>query len=153
MKKRSLILLITLFSLLLAAGCSGKDKKAEWDLTEVTDRLRNEIEYTDTLDTMDPSLMSYLFGDIDPADVSEQIIYISTGSTAEEIAAFKAVDEEAAGRIEEGLSLRVASQTESFTDYVPEEVKRLEDAVIVRNGLSVILSVSGDPETAKEILK
>lgn len=153
MKKRSFILLAALFSLLLAAGCSGKDKKAEWNLTEVTDRLRNEIEYTDSLDTMDSSLMGYLFSDIDPADVSEQIIYISTGSTAEEIAAFKAVDEAAAGRIEEGLRLRVESQTESFTDYVPEEVKRLEDAVIARNGLSVVLSVSGDPDTAKKILE
>lgn len=153
MKKRSFILLAALFSLLLAAGCSGKDKKAEWNLTEVTNRLRNEIEYTDSLDTMDSSLMGYLFSDIDPADVSEQIIYISTGSTAEEIAAFKAVDEAAAGRIEEGLRLRVESQTESFTDYVPEEVKRLEDAVIARNGLSVVLSVSGDPDTAKKILE
>lgn len=146
-------LLLALFSLLLAAGCSKGDKQTEWDLTAYTDQLRNSIEYTDTLDEMDPELMNYLFSDVNPADVEEQIIYISTGTTAEEIAAFKAIDEEAAKRIEEGLTLRVESQIESFTDYVPAEVKRLEDAVLVRNGRCVILSVSGDPDTAKEILK
>ena len=127
-----------LLVLLLAAGCSGNSDKsgAEWDLAELSDRLLNEITYTDTLSAMD-----------------EKVIYISSGSTAEEIAAFLAVDEEAAKRIEEGLKARIEQQTESFTGYVPEEVKRLEDAVLIRNGSYVVLSVSGDAAKAKDILK
>ena len=144
-----------LLVLLLAAGCSGNSDKsgAEWDLTELSDRLLNEITYTDTLSAMDDSLMDYLYQDIDTADISEKVIYISSGSTAAEIAAFLAVDEEAAKRIEEGLKARIEQQTESFTDYVPEEVKRLEDAVLIRNGSYVVLSVSGDAAKAKDILK
>ena len=144
-----------LFSLLFLAACSkGSDSTdAEWDLAELSDRLLHEITYTDTLSSMDDSLMDYLYPDIDTADVSEKTIYISTGSTAEEIAAFQAVDEEAAKRIEEGLKKRIEQQTESFTNYVPEEVKRLEDAVLVRHGAYVVLSVSGDAAKAKDILK
>ncbi len=144
-----------LLVLLLAAGCSGNSDKsgAEWDLAELSDRLLNEITYTDTLSAMDDNLMDYLYQDIDTADISEKVIYISSGSTAEEIAAFLAVDEEAAKRIEEGLKARIEQQTESFTDYVPEEVKRLEDAVLIRNGSYVVLSVSGDAAKAKDILK
>lgn len=155
MKKIGLVAVL-LLSLVLAA-CSGStnagSEAAGWNLTDLTARLKDEITYTDQLDTMDPDLMSYLYPDIDTADVSEQIIYVSSGSTAEEIAAFQAVDEDAAKRIEEALKARVDAQKESFTDYVAEEVKRLEDAVIVRNGTFVVLSVSGDPDTAKTILK
>ena len=146
-----LALLISI--LLMLTGCSGSKTTTAWDLPQLTDRLLTEITYTDTLDEMTPDLMTYLYPDIDPADVVTQIIYISTGSTAEEIAAFEAVDEAAATRILQGLQNRITAQTESFTDYVPEEVKRLNDAVLVQNGLYVILSVSGDPDTAKTILK
>lgn len=151
MKKASVVLLL-LLSLTLAACSKKSEEQTEWNLTELTDQLKSKISYTDQLETMDPDLMGYLFPAIDTADVKEQIIYVSTGSTAEEIAAFEAVDDEAAKRIEDGLKARVAAQTESFTDYVPEEVKRLEDALIVRNGSYVILSVSGDTDTAKEVL-
>ena len=154
---RRIVPAVLLLSLLLLAGCSGSSgnsgNTAEWDLADLSNRLSTEITYTDTLSEMDDSLMDYLYPDIDSADVSEKIIYISSGSTAEEIAAFQAVDEKAAERIEEGLKKRIEQQTESFTDYVPEEVKRLEDAVLVRNGSYVILSVSGDPDKAKDILK
>jgi len=151
MKKLTLLLL---FCSLFICGCSKKSEQAsDWNLTDLTNRLLQEIEYTDTLSEMEPDLMSYLFPDIDSADVSEQLIYLSSGSTAEELAAFEAVDEDAAKRIEEGLLARIESQKESFTDYVAEEVKRLEDAVLVRNGKFVILSVSGEPDKAKEILK
>lgn len=151
LKKTSVIL--SLIACLFLAACSRQSAPVTWDLTDLTDRLLSEITYTDALDEMAPDLMSYLYADIDPADVSNQIIYISSGSTAEEIAAFKAIDEEAAGRILAGLQTRINDQIDSFTDYVPAEVKRLEDAVLVQNGVYVILSVSGDPETAKEILK
>jgi len=151
LKKTYMVLFMA--ACLFFAACSRQSAPVAWDLTDLTERLLSEITYTDTLDEMAPDLMSYLYADIDPADVVDQIIYISSGSTAEEIAAFEATDEEAAGRILSGLQTRIADQTDSFTDYVPAEVKRLEDAVLVQNGVYVILSVSGDPDTATEILK
>lgn len=155
MKKKTTALLCAGLLLLgsILTACSSADKQnTTWDLTIITDQLLTEITYTDSLSEMSPDLMSYLFPDIDPADVAEQYIYISTGSTAEELAVFRAVDETAAQRIEEGLAARIEMQTESFTDYVPAEVKRLEDAVLERQGDCVILSISGEPDKAEKIL-
>lgn len=154
-KKLNTLLCLILLALSVLIGCAKDTPKTEttWDLTILTDRLLNEISYTDSLSEMSPDLMSYLFPDINPTDVAEQYIYISTGSTAEELAVFRAVDDAAAERIEEGLSARIEMQMESFTDYVPLEVKRLEDAVLKRQGTCVILSVSGEPDKAKEIMK
>ena len=155
MKKKISLLLCFILLITTFVGCAKEDIKdsTTWELNTLTNRLLNEITYTDSLSEMSPDLMGYLFPDVNPSDVAEQYIYISTGSTAEELAIFRAVDEAAAERIEAGLEARIEMQTESFTDYVPLEVKRLEDAVLERKGDCVVLSVSGEPEKAKEILK
>ena len=154
-KKITLLICLILLATLTLIGCGKDGQKTDttWDLNAITNSLLNNITYTDSLSEMSPDLMAYLFPDVDPADVAEQYIYISTGSTAEEIAVFRGVDEAAAERIEAGLQARIEMQMESFTDYVPLEVKRLEDAVLERKGTSVVLSVSGEPDKAKEILK
>lgn len=102
---------------------------------------------------MDDDLFSAMYPDIPESDVSDKVIYLSSGSTAEEIACFEAKDAAAADEIEKGLKARVDSQKTSFTDYVPAEVDRLDKAVIVKKGTRVYLSVSGDPDKAKEILQ
>ena len=155
MKKKLFLLLCFILLTATLVGCSGEGAKTDtaWDLNTITTRLLNEISYTDSLSEMSPDLMDYLFPDVNPSDVADQYIYISTGSTAEELAIFRAVDAAAAERIEAGLIARIEMQTESFTDYVPFEVKRLEDAVLKRKGDCVVLSVSGEPDKAKEILK
>ena len=44
-------------------------------------------------------------------------------------------------------------QAESFRDYIPEETKRVENAVLEQRGKYVILCVSGDPDKAEEIIE
>ena len=47
----------------------------------------------------------------------------------------------------------MSEQTENFTDYVPEEVPKLNDAVIITSREYAILSVSGDSAKAKDIIE
>ena len=41
----------------------------------------------------------------------------------------------------------------SKLNFVPEELKRLENALVIRKGNYVYLSVSGDPDKAKSIIE
>ena len=77
----------------------------------------------------------------------------SSGGTAEEIAAFEANDEETAKAVEALLNARIETQKASFKNYVPEELKRLENAFVIRKGNCIYLSVSADPDKAKSIIE
>ena len=50
------------------------------------------------------------------------------------------------------LEARVAEQKVNYEDYVPEELDKLNDAVIVESGNFAVLSVSNDPDAARKIL-
>ena len=52
----------------------------------------------------------------------------------------------------EVLKTRVSEQIESFTDYVPGELTKLNAAVIKVNGKYAVLSVSDTPDEAGKII-
>ena len=56
-------------------------------------------------------------------------------------------------RLMKMLNARIETQKASFKNYVPEELKRLDNAFVVRKGNYVYLSVSADPDKAKSIIE
>ncbi len=131
-------------------GGSAEASENEADIDKIADALKNEIAYKDELSSidLDTAGMIFSFGD---ARIDKGIIYESTGATAEEIAVLECASPEDAGKAAQALELRVSEQKEAFEDYVPEELNKLSEAVIVTRGNTVILSVSDEPEKAKEI--
>lgn len=146
---KRIILLIMMMVLL--TGC-GKEEKVNIDAQEVANQLLNEVSYDGSMDQMNDDMIALLY-DVDPADVSKQIVYCSTDATADEIAVFEATSDEAANRIETVVKQRVEDQKSSFQGYEPKEVEKLEKAVVKRIGNVVILDVSADSGKVNEILK
>ena len=85
------------------------------------------------------------------SNAKEAVVYISSGATAEEIALFSFETQEEAKQAEELAEARIREQRESFESYVPEEVKKLDNAVILQSGNEVAVCVA-DGKAAKEIL-
>ena len=54
---------------------------------------------------------------------------LGSGSTAEEVAVFTAPDEETARTTEENVQSFLDDQSDSFEKYIPEETKRISNAV------------------------
>ena len=137
-----------------AAASAKSSQAAAVDVTKVADRLLNEIKYDDKLAEPEAETIDILYPGLPQDKIKAMKIYVSSsGGTAEEIAAFEANDEEAAKEIETKLNERVETQKASFKNYVPEELKRLENAFVIRKGNYVYLSVSGDPDKAKSIIE
>lgn len=80
-------------------------------------------------------------------------MYMGSGSTAEEVAVFTAPDEETARTTEENVQSFLDDQSDSFEKYIPEETKRISNAVLEQKGKYVVLCVSGDSDKAKEIIE
>ena len=136
-----------------AASSAKSSQAAAVDVTKVADRLLNEIKYDDKLAEAEKESIDVIYPGLPKDKIKAMKIYVSSsGGTSEEIAAFEANDEDTAKEIEAKLNERVEAQKTSFKNYVPEELKRLENALVIRKGNYVYLSVSGDPDKAKSII-
>ena len=136
-----------------AAASAKSSQSAVVDVTKIADRLLNEIKYDDKLAEAEKESLDVIYPGLPKDKIKAMKIYVSSsGGTSEEIAAFEAGDEETAKEIETKLKERVETQKTSFKNYVPEELKRLENALVIRKGNYVYLSVSGDPDKAKSII-
>ena len=62
---------------------------------------------------------------------------------------FEAVDADAAGSIADALQTFTDGWIAGYSDYKPEEVPKLESAVLEQNGVYVVFCVSADNTTAK----
>ncbi len=126
---------------------------ASVDVEALADRLAADISYDDTLDPIEDGMLEIIFSDIKEADLAAYKIWLSSGSTAEEVAVFEANDEAAADAVYAALEKRISEQKNSFENYVPAEVDRLESgAVLEKQGTVVAFNVSGDPDAAKKII-
>ncbi|MCI1966164.1 MAG: DUF4358 domain-containing protein [Oscillospiraceae bacterium] len=137
--------------MILLPGCSGGEKTKTVDVQKVAEGLISSVEFKDQMSTLNQDTAVKIYG-MEDGDVVKATVYESTGATAEEVAAFEAKDEEAAGRIKEKAEQRIEDQRAGFQDYQPAEMKKLEAPVLEEKGKYVILCVSDDNETAKKTI-
>jgi len=113
--------------------------------------LKDQLTYDDKLTAVDLDTAK-MFLNLSDVEVEESYIYESSGATAEEIVVLKCKDKDSAANAMKALEQRVSEQTENFTDYVPEEVPKLNSAVVAVKDEYAVLSVSCDSSKAKEVV-
>lgn len=131
-------------------GC-GSNKNVSIDVFALGNDLDTKIEYQDDLEQITTD-MAAMFLDLSDIDIVNSAIYEGAGGTAEEIAVIECANADEAEKAEEILKNRVEEQKDSFADYVPGELVKLDAAVIRVVGNYAILSVSDDPKTANDII-
>ena len=143
--------LVLLAGLLCACGDKAEAPK-ELDMEALDTALEDGGVFSDILNPpFETDVVTMLYG-LDASDITACLVRCSTGATAEELAVFEAPDAAAAGRIQAAMEARVTAQTESFRDYVPEEVPKLEKAIIRTAGNYVVYITAADPDQAGKIL-
>ncbi len=148
MKKLLAIVLSVVFTLSLAA-CGGG--KGDFDVDALGNDLSTKITYADSLGKMDIDTAS-MFMNLSEVNVVKAAIYEGSGGTAEEIVVLECASDADAAKAEQVLKDRVSEQIESFTDYVPGELTKLNAAVIKVSGKYAVLSVSDTPDEAKKLI-
>lgn len=150
MKKRVTAAMLTAAAISLLTACGGGDAK-DVDTSALAGSLVGDIVYEDELKIMEAETIGYY---IDIADGVESIMYMGVnGTTGEEVAVFKAPDEETAKTMEANVKEYLDDQKSSFEDYIPEAAARIDNAVLEQEGNYVVLCVSDDPDKAEEIIE
>lgn len=142
-----------LMALTLFSGCSQTGSKTITAPTdEVAQKLMDSLSFEYPLNQLPEDAANRLYK-LDGEILEEQAVYVGTGGAlADEVSVWRVKDEKDAKTVQEAAEKRVENQKASFQDYVPEEMPKLEKAVIQVDGDTIILCVSSDPEKAKEVI-
>lgn len=144
MKRTALIL-----ALLLLLFCSGCGKtQADFEISELAAAMLDSSAFSDKLAPADSQIGSYLYG-ISETLLEDSLFYFSSGATAEELAIFKTTGADAAKTVVSAIEGRIADQRLSFSDYNPDEVPKLDKAVIKTSGAYVLFFVAADNSAAE----
>lgn len=149
--KRRIALLVTVMTVLVCclAGCGSKE--ASFDVKALGNDLNTKITYQDSLMELDTDTAS-MFLNLSDINIVNSAIYEGSGGTAEEIVVLECAGKDDAAKAQAMLEQRVKEQIESFTDYVPGELTKLNAAVIKVNGNYAVLCVCDTPEEASKII-
>ncbi len=156
MKKLALIL--ALIALLCCAACGSTEKSdvsqpaQPQSATEWVDLLAASLPFDDTMASSDNAAGVYNIIEED-GYTGDCALYISSAATPEEIAVFRADDVLSTQDLLVLANARIARQKESYADYAPAEVPKLESAVVRACGDFVIVCVCADNAKAETLIK
>ena len=145
MKKTVTISLCAALLALLLAGCGGA-AQPEVELDELAFKIKDSVEFSEELYLLDEGIARELFGA--PED-AQCVAWAGAGATAEELAVFELADAEAAGALLDALRARNAEREESYAGYLPDEVPKLQNTLLLSNGRYVLLCTAPDTAGAR----
>ena len=149
------IVIMLLAALLLAAalcGCGGGKNAKTIDLDALGAELAQSEVFTDTMSQPAEGIAARIYG-FEEADVKKCVLYTGTGATAEEIFLVETSGEKSVSALKGACESRIANQKTAFQNYVPEELVKLDDAVLVTEGNYVLLVISSDSAAARAIVE
>ena len=124
------------------------------DLQATADKLKDSLDdaVKATMTQFDESRIEKMIG-VKKDLYKKAVCYVdASGASAHEIDCFEANDENAAKEIETALKARIESQKKAFESYVPAEMDKLNNPVLVVDGSYVFMCLSNNNDKAKEIL-
>lgn len=128
------------------------DDKVEVDVKAAADKILADGDFKDNLGEVDKTIaLSRLYG-LDEAQIESCAFYTNSNATAEEIAVIKTKSPDYVETVKTAYETRVENQKTACKDYLPDEMPKLESAVIYTNGNYVVLCVSNDNAAAETVI-
>ena len=137
---KQIILVLALMSSILLCACTKNADNVNIDIKALADGLKNEVAFSEELTNISNTALLRRYG-LTEDDVSEAYGYSGTRAVVDEIAVFKSDDTK---KVEEQVQAHLDSQTTNYTSYAPNEVPKLDDAVVSVIGDCVVVCVSND---------
>lgn len=149
--RKGFALLLGVLCLTGLAACG--DEPAPYE-TSAVQAMADAGAFSEELEEVDPdtAFLLYKLADhgLERADLTGCAVLRSAGATCEEGAVLILSGEEQAEKAAEAVAAYVADQIEANAAYRPEEIPKLEDALVDRRGNTLLLAVAGDMDKAKQ---
>lgn len=157
MKTKVMSVVCVLALLLTLTACGGSDSQPQKSAAEIADAIYSTQTFQDTLNAIDSDMLGDYYR-IDAADLTDSKVYVSGSfSTAEEIAVFQASSSDAVENIKKAINTRLEDLKLAFENYVPGEMTKINDPVLITKGTTVVLVLADDTaavsDQVNELLK
>lgn len=157
MKTKVMSVVCVLALLLTLTACGGSDSQPQKSAAEIADAIYSTQTFQDTLNAIDSDMLGDYYR-IDASDLTDSKVYVSGSfSTAEEIAVFQASSSDAVENIKKAIDTRLEDLKLAFENYVPGEMTKINDPVLITKGTTVVLVLADDTaavsDQVNELLK
>ena len=157
LKKQNLLEILTASTMICCmTGCGGEvssngESSAEVNLSamELADAIYTKLPLTEELSYQDGETMGLL---MNLGDYVEAAGYTASGQIPEMIAVFCGEDAAKTAELKNAMTDYVSEMTREYEKYAPEQVEKLEKAVVQTSGNYAVLCVSSDAKTAKQLV-
>lgn len=152
---RILCLTLSLLLLLCLCACGSSDEPESASGVDVHALTAEIVEtgiFTDVeVENTNGQALS-VYG-LDEAGIPDYSVYFSSMATPEEVAVFQVNSPEQASAVMDACRARQASQVQSYESYAPDQVEKLNNAMIGNVGDLVYYIVTPDTDAVKKVLK
>lgn len=121
------------------------------DLEGFANDMLSSVGFRDTLSKVNDTVTARIF-ELDEGAARGGIVYTGGGGTAEEFAAFETDSPEHAEEIAEKLRKRIEKRKADFESYIPEEMPKLENALVEVRGNCAVMCVSDNNDAARGVI-
>ena len=151
-----------LMAFMMAAACvltmsaCGKPESEAFTL-ETLQRVQEAGAFSEELEDLDAdtAFMLYRLADygLDREDLTEAAVLRSAGATCEEGAVLIFSDQDRAEKAAEAMGDYLDSQIEANENYRPNEIPKLEGAILLTEGKSLLMVVPNDAAAVRNLFE
>ena len=130
----------------------NEEREVIIDINKLAEDIKNQKVFDDTLEIIekDIAITNYNFNN---EIIQDLVSYVSTGATAEEILVIEAKDKNSIKAIEEKIIERIKERKEAFASYLPNEVYKLENPVLIIKDKYIILCICNNSQNMSEYIE
>lgn len=154
MRKRVVFICLVFTAIALLCSCQSKDPTngKTPQPNDIAAEIVEKGEFPEMLE-MDVDIVQRKYS-LDRALLEDCSVYIcSSGAQADEVAVFKAADAGAAKKIKKSVEKRAETIYTDFVDYVPGEIPKVDDHIIIVKGSYVFFVIAAQPKSAQQIFE
>ena len=149
---KRLVCLVLAFVMVLSMTACGKDKKQEakeYDGAALLQAMLEQVKFSDTMTSVG-EFASLYFPDLPESAKIE--MYTGSGYYADELVLISVSDASDMEAVKASVDVHMEQLTAQFKNYIPEEVAKIEKAIVWQGGSHTIVCISNDYATAQKIL-
>ena len=154
--KKLMALMLAFVCVLTMTACGGKAEGEVFNL-ESLDKVQQAGAFSEELEELDAdtAFMLYKLADygLSRENLSEAAVVRSAGATCEEGAVLIFSDAEKANAAAEALGDYLESQIEANVNYRPNEIPKLEGAILLVRANTVLLVVPNDAAAVRNLFE
>lgn len=139
MLKKAVILSLAVLTL---AACGQKPPEKELDIAAFAQQAVKAVDFGDEVVLLSENTTKDFY-DLQFEGLEQFVVYTSgTRATASEVAVFKVTDKDAMSKAKEAVNARLDDQKESYENYRPDEMPKLNNALVKEEGNYLLFAVS-----------